>query len=178
MNKIPNLILVGFMGTGKTTVGKIVASRLNMEFVDMDDVIEQRRGETIPQIFERYGEKFFRQLEHELVIELARRQGLVISTGGGIVLNQANIQIFSQTGVVICLQASPETVLQRVGNDPHRPLLAGSDRMSRIRELLERRRPYYNAIPYQVDTNELTIDEVVEKVINIYKDVRKQKFMQ
>lgn len=164
------------MGTGKTSVGKLVASRMKMKFIDMDDVIEQRRCETIPQIFERYGEKFFRELEHELVIELSKTHGLVISTGGGIVLNQANIQIFSQTGVVICLQAEPETVLQRVGNDHHRPLLASPDRLMRIKELLEKRRPYYNAIPYQIDTNHLTVEEVAEKVISIYKSVCKQKF--
>lgn len=164
------------MGTGKTTVGKLVASRLNMKFVDMDDVIEQKQAETIPQIFERYGEKFFRQLEHELVIELSKMQGLVISTGGGIVLNQTNIPIFLQTGAVICLQAEPETILQRVGNDQHRPLLASYDKLMRIKELLEKRRPHYNAIPYQIDTNHLTVEEVAEKVISIYKYVCKQKF--
>lgn len=167
-----NIVLVGFMGTGKTTVGKRLAERLNMTFLDMDDVIEERQGKSIPRIFAEEGEPFFRSLERNLVHELSVKTGLVIGAGGGIVLNPDNIRDYSRTGLVICLSATPEIILERVAGETHRPLLAGGNKMKKIVDILESRRKFYNAIPCQVDTTELNIEQVVDRIIALYNTPR------
>ncbi len=165
-----NIVLVGFMGTGKTRVGKALAVRLDMKFVDMDDVIVEREGRSIPDVFSQDGEAYFRDLERKLVQELSAEIGLVIATGGGIVLNQSNIDDFSSTGLVVCLSLSPETILERVEADTNRPLLAGDDKMSMIMGILEKRQPLYDAIPCQVDRNGLEVDGTVEAIISKLDD--------
>lgn len=159
-----NLILVGFMGTGKTVTGKVLAERLGRAFVDMDGVIEAREGRSIPRIFSESGEPHFRELERALVQELAAQQNLVIAPGGGIVLNPDNIRDFSATGRVICLRASPEWILKRVGHDTNRPLLQTDDKLGRIRELLAKRQALYDAIPLQIDTDGKTPAEVADEI--------------
>ena len=166
MNK-RNIVLVGFMGTGKSSVGKILAQRLGRTLVDMDAVIEERQKRPISQIFAQEGEPYFRRLERELVQELAARQSLVIAPGGGIVLNPQNIADFSKTGLVVCLIASPEAILKRVGHDTHRPLLQGGDKLQKINELLNRRKLMYDAVPHQIQTEGLTPDEVAEKILEL-----------
>ncbi len=160
-----NLVLVGFMGSGKTATGKILAARLGRAFVDMDGVIEEREGRGIPRIFAESGEPYFRSLERALVRELAARQNLVIAPGGGIVLNPENIRDFSAAGRVVCLRASPEWILKRVGNDTNRPLLQTDDKLGRIRELLAKRQPLYDAIPLQVETDGKTPEEVAGVIL-------------
>lgn len=160
-----NIVLVGFMGTGKTTVGIELAERLGMVFLDMDEIIVEREGLTIPDIFERHGEDYFRLLERKVVKELAGRSGLVIATGGGIVLNSHNIDDFSCTGLVVCLSASPEAIINRVGSDANRPLLAGDDKMAKIMSILEKRQKLYDAIPFQIDTSGLSIETVADEII-------------
>jgi len=164
-----NLVLVGFMGTGKTEVGRQLADRLGREFVDMDRVIEEREERDIPAIFRDSGEPYFRSLERALVRELAARRSLVIATGGGVVLDPANIEDLGRTGVVVCLVATPEAILQRVAGDTHRPLLQAPDRAERIRSLLECRRPLYEAIPARVDTTARTSAEVAEEVLRLFR---------
>lgn len=164
-----NIVLIGFMGTGKTSVGKRVAEQLEMAFLDMDDIIVERQGKDISRIFAEDGEPFFRQLERELVGELARRDGLVIATGGGVVLNDDNITDFRSSGVVICLSADPNIILERVTQETHRPLLEGDEKIRRILEILEARQGLYNAIPHQIDTTHLTVDEVVAQVVRLYR---------
>lgn len=165
-----NIILVGFMGTGKSSAGRLIAERLSMDFIDMDDEIVRREGCSIPDIFRDRGEPAFRELERALVIELANRINLVISTGGGIVLNPENIRDFSRTGSVFCLMAKPETILRRVEHDQNRPLLQGGDKLTKISELLARRLPLYQAIPLQIDTEGHkpadTADAVIHKVLS------------
>lgn len=163
-----NLVLVGFMGTGKSAVGRRVARRLGRRLVDMDSVIEQREGRPIPEIFRGAGEAHFRALERALVRELAEARGLVVSTGGGVVVNPDNVADFARTGVVVCLAATPEAILARVGHDTNRPLLQAPDRMARIAELLEKRRPLYEAIPDRVDTTGLSADEAADRVLDIF----------
>jgi len=160
-----NIVLLGFMGTGKTTVGKILARRLGMTLVDMDRVIEERTGRTISQIFAEDGEPKFRALERSLVKELSARQGLVIATGGGVVLNPDNVADFYRSGFVVCLMANPETILDRTAKESHRPLLEGGERAARITKLLESRRALYDAIAHRIDTTTLTPDEVAAKII-------------
>ncbi len=153
MSNHPNIVLVGFMGTGKSSAGRILAERLGMNFIDMDDEIVRREGVTIPEIFRDRGEPAFRALERALVIELAAQSGYVVSTGGGIVLNPDNLRDFARTGRVFCLHATPEAILKRVEHDTNRPLLQGGDKLARISELLAKRQPLYDAIPDRIDTD-------------------------
>ncbi len=164
-----NIILVGFMGTGKSATGRLVAKQLKREFVDMDSVIEERTGKKISDIFAQDGEAYFRSLERGLVQELSARDNLVIATGGGMVLNADNIRDFSQTGVVICLHADPDTILQRVARDTHRPLLEGDDdKIKAIREVLAKREERYRTIPLQIKTTNRTIQDTAEEAIALY----------
>ncbi len=110
-----NIVLVGFMGTGKTSVGLSLAERLDLTFLDMDDIIVEREGRSIPEIFDKDGEEYFRALERAIVRELAGKDGLVVATGGGVVLNRDNVDDFERTGLLVCLSASPEVILARVG---------------------------------------------------------------
>ena len=164
-----NIILIGFMGTGKSSVGTSLARELAMQFLDMDNVIVERKGKPIPAIFAEDGEPHFRALERDLVRELSARDGLVVATGGGIVLNPDNIRDFSRTGLAVCLNATPETILARVGHDTNRPLLAVPDKMGKIRSLLDARRPLYAAVPNQVDTNGLSVEQVVGRIVSLYR---------
>jgi len=163
-----NIVLIGFMGTGKTSVGHTLAECLGLSFIDMDAIIEEREERPITDIFAADGEPYFRTVERALVQELAGQEGLVIGTGGGVVLNPDNVSDFEATGLVVCLQASPETILDRVIHDTTRPLLAGDDKMRKILDILEARQPLYDALPHQVDTNGLTVDAVVEQICALY----------
>lgn len=160
-----NIILVGFMGTGKTTVGKILAQQLNKKFVDMDSLIEERAGKPISLIFSEDGEAHFRELERSLAQELAAMPNQVIAAGGGIVLNPDNIADFSRTGRVICLLASEEEILRRVSASADRPLLEKGDKLQSIKDLMAKRRPLYEAIHERVNTTGLTPREVAEIVM-------------
>jgi len=164
-----NIVLVGFMGTGKSSVGRRLAAMLGMRFVDMDDAIEQRAGKPIPRIFAEDGEPHFRALERALVADLSRQSGLIIATGGGVVLNPDNIRDFSAGGLVVCLWANAGTILARVGHETHRPLLAGDDKMANVRGLMDARRKLYEAIPLRVDTDTLSVDQAAERVLRLYR---------
>jgi shikimate kinase len=118
-----NLALIGFMGTGKSSVGRTVADLLHFEFLDTDQTIEERSGRTIAQIFADHGEPAFRDLEHRLVLELAGRQKTVIATGGGLPVNPANLESLKTHALVVCLWASPARIYERVREHSHRPLL-------------------------------------------------------
>ena len=165
MERERNIILTGFMGTGKTTIGRLMAERLRREFVDMDAVIEERTGKSIPQIFQEDGEEAFRALERELCRELAARSGLVIATGGGALVSQENRAILGATGDIICLRATPDAIMARIGASTNRPKLDGSDRRARIEALLDERAPAYDAIPLQLDTSDLSVMEAVERAL-------------
>jgi len=160
-----NIVLIGFMATGKTSTGRDLAAKLGRRFIDMDQVIEEREGRSIPAIFATDGEPRFRELERNLVRELSGQSDLVIAPGGGIVLNPDNIRDFSRTGIVIGLRARPETVLARVGNDTTRPLLQVPDRLGKIRELLARREPLYAAIPTSLDTDGQTPEQIADRIL-------------
>jgi shikimate kinase len=164
-----NIVLVGFMGTGKTAVGRRLAERLGRELLDMDATLEARAGKPITQIFAEDGEPHFRALERALVRELAARSGLVISTGGGIVLNPDNVADFERTGLVVCLTAAPEVILRRVAHETHRPLLRAADKRERITALLAQRAPLYAAVTHQVDTDSLTADAAADRILALYR---------
>jgi len=168
MNAEPsNIILTGFMGTGKSAVGRAVARRLGRPFVDMDEVIVAREGRSIPEIFASSGEPYFRRLEAALCRELAGQRGLVIATGGGTLIPRGNREALGRTGQLICLTATADEVLGRLEGVEDRPLLAASDRRARVEALLAERMPAYTAIPHQVDTTGNAVEQVVETVLEI-----------
>jgi shikimate kinase len=168
-----NLVLVGFMGSGKTAAGKPVAQRLGMKFVDMDEVIEERHGQTISRIFEMMGEAFFRQQERALVRELASGEDRVIATGGGIVLDPNNLRDFGRTSVVICCWVDADVAYERTKDAKHRPLLGllgtDADRRKRVETLLHERELLYKAIPLRIDTSAMTVGQQADEIVRIYK---------
>ncbi|NLB60611.1 MAG: shikimate kinase [Lentisphaerae bacterium] len=159
-----NIILVGFMGTGKSAVGQELARQLARRFVDMDEELAARAGKSIALIFAEEGEAAFRAMERELVRELVQARGQVIATGGGVVLNQANLKDFSATGSLVCLSASPEEILRRVAGATQRPLLNQPDPAAVVRQLLAQRQQLYAAIPIQINTTGLSVGEVVAAI--------------
>ncbi len=162
-----NIILVGFMGTGKTAVGKELAKRLNMKFVDMDDIIEEREGMKITDIFAKKGEPYFRSVEKEVAKGISKQPNLVVAAGGGAVIDEENVKNLKSNGLMICLTASPDKILERTKDYAHRPLLNVSDPRAKVSELLEKRAVYYARADYQIDTTDLTVDEVVKKITEL-----------
>lgn len=162
-----NLVLTGFMGTGKTTIGRILADRLDYEFVDTDELIEERHG-PIPQIFREHGEGEFRRLEREVAAELAERGQLVVSTGGRLMVDAVNAARLGATGDVFCLTASVDTILARVTADDspvERPLLAGDDVRGTVAQLLTDRGEAYAAFE-QVDTEGRSPDQIAAEILD------------
>ncbi len=164
-----NLVLIGFMGSGKSTVGQLVATEMNMNFVDVDFRIEEQEGISISEIFARYGESAFRDLESKMIQELSSSQDLVIATGGGVVLRPSNMEVLGQSGILVYLHVDEETVLTRTKGHSHRPLLKGDHPSQRIAALLKERQPLYDAIAHCVETKGRTLQEVVRAVIRIYR---------
>ena len=162
-----NIYLFGFMGTGKSAVGRKIAKKLNLDFIDMDQLIEAREGSKISDIFKEKGEPYFRDLEAQLVKELVLKSNVVVATGGGVVKNRDNVELFIKHGYCICLTASQETIYKRVSKARHRPLLVQGDLTKRINELLLERKPLYDQIPRQLDTTYLSIYEAAKKIIHL-----------
>lgn len=164
----PNIVLTGFMGTGKTTIGRVLADRLGYEFVDTDAVIGQLHG-SIATIFAEHGESEFRRIEREVAAELSERTGLVISTGGRTMIDPVNAESLTRSGRVFCLTASVDTILSRVthaGGAARRPMLAGPDLLERIIDLLAERAEGYARFE-QIDTDGCTVDEVVDRILGL-----------
>lgn len=162
-----NIYLVGFMGTGKTAVGKALAQELAMQFLDLDDLIEEIQHQKIVDIFAKRGESYFRDLETDALKEVAAKEDLVIGCGGGIVLRQDNLNLMQESGFLICLDASPEVIHERTKSFEHRPLLNVKAPKLKIKELLEKRAPYYAKIKHHIDTSSLSIEEVVRQILKI-----------
>ena len=160
-----NIVLTGFMGTGKSSVGRLVAARLGWPFVDLDERIATAAGMSVPEIFANDGETVFRDLETAACEGVSAASGLVIATGGGAVLRAANRQALSAGGLVICLEASPEAILQRLGSASDRPVLGDGDRAERIRQLLQERAAAYATLPQHIDTTGLTVAQVTDRVL-------------
>jgi shikimate kinase len=167
-----NIYLVGFMGTGKTTVGKALASKLKRKFIDLDDVIEQKEGSKITDIFASKGETYFRDLESEALREIAERGGCVSACGGGIVLRDDNIKVMKDSGDIICFDASPEVIYERTKHYTHRPLLNVKDPKAKIKELLDERAPFYAKIENHIDSSDLSMEEQIKEAIKILKSLK------
>ncbi|MBI5376092.1 MAG: shikimate kinase [Candidatus Schekmanbacteria bacterium] len=160
-----SVVLVGFMGTGKSTVGSVLSKRLGFELIDIDALIEKKTGKSITDIFTRDGEKHFRDIEEEVIREIAGMEKAVIITGGGAVLRKNNIENLRKCGKIVCLTATPSEIYRRVKAETHRPLLQVDDPVKKIEELLSAREKFYAEADVFVDTTGLTTDEVAEEVI-------------
>jgi shikimate kinase len=165
-----NIYLVGFMGTGKTAVGQGLARRLNLKFVDLDSIIEQKEGLKIVDIFATQGEAYFRDAETAALEAVSKSQDLIIACGGGIVLKEANISLMQDTGLCICLEARLDVIFQRVKRFTHRPLLNVEDPKTEIKELLDKRAPFYTKVRHHIDTSDLTIEQVADRVMEKTKN--------
>ena len=166
-----NIALIGFMGTGKTAVGKVLAEKLNKEFVELDALIEQRAGKSIPEIFQQDGEIAFRELEIEVTKRVAKNKNQVIACGGGLVLNKINIDRLNRDSIIVYLTASPGVILKRVSNgDEERPLLKVTNQAQAIQESLRFRRPFYErAADIRINTSRMNIDSVAGEIIRQVK---------
>jgi len=167
-----NIALIGFMGAGKTAIGKLLAEKLNKKLIELDSLIELKAEKPIARIFKEDGEIAFRQLEIEATQEVATGRNQVIACGGGIVLNKINIDRLKEEGIVVYLTASPEVILQRVSADNTvRPLLENNNKTLTIRELLKFREPFYErAADIKIDTSKLDIEAITEQIIARLKE--------
>ena len=169
MDSPRNLVLVGFMGTGKSAVGRRVAALARAPFLEMDAELERRAGKSISRIFAEDGEPAFRDQEAQLAEEWGRKQGAVISCGGGVVLREANLRALQANGRLVCLTARPDVILARTARASKRPLLAGENPEQKIRDLLAARAPLYAKIPVQIDTSDLGPEELAAQVLARWK---------
>lgn len=166
---IVNLALVGFMGTGKTSAGRLVAEYLHFEFLDTDEMIQARTGRSIPEIFATSGESTFRTLERNVVTELATRKKSVISTGGGLPVNPDNLASLKTHALVVWLCASEEKIWERVRNQTHRPLLHDPNPQQKIHDLLAARKPFYGQADVLINTDLRSAREVAQQIVLQYK---------
>lgn len=160
------VILTGFMGTGKTAVGKRLAERLAVTFVDTDELVERAEGCSIDRLFAERGEAYFRAAERRAVIEAAAIDSGVIATGGGTIVDEDNRRRLHAAGKIVCLTADPTVILRRTERGTPRPLLAGPDPLARIRTLLAARTDAYATADLLLDTSTLSVDAVVERIVN------------
>jgi shikimate kinase len=165
-----SIVLIGFMGSGKTAVGRKLAERLGREFIDLDAVIERQAGITISEIFCRYGEPYFRKLEKEAVASVSSHRDVVLAAGGGAVLDQDNVGRLKSMGPVVHLMARPEVIARRIREYHHRPLLEVDNRRSRIEDLLDVRLPFYAVADMDIDTSDLAVEEVTERILDRWKN--------
>lgn len=166
-----NIVLIGFMGTGKTTIATQLARFLKMRYVSTDDLIEKREKRTINEIFTTEGEEYFRDIESEIIRELCGMEGQVIDAGGGAVIRDENIVNMKSGGVLICLTADEDAIMSRTKKYKHRPLLNVEDPKAKIRSLLAKRAPFYAKADHTIDTGKLSVRQVVEKIKEIVEKV-------
>lgn len=158
-----NIILTGFMGTGKTTVGKYLASMLNYDFIDTDKEIERTEKQSISNIFKNFGEEYFRQKEQNICLAISKKQHCIISTGGGTLLNPINFQVLEKTGYIICLKASWDCIVQRLYSEEQqkRPLF-----LSNGKQLYTLRSSFYDSFHLQLDTTNKSISQIAQEILS------------
>lgn len=171
---IRNIALIGFMGSGKSSIGRLVAEMLGFQFVDTDALIETRAGRSITDIFAQQGEAAFRELEASVVRDLEGVNHTVIATGGGLPTQPGNVDALKQRALVVCLWSSPERLYERVRHQSHRPLLQVPDPLGRIRELLEQRTPCYQQADVMIGTEGRGQREIAQHVVSQYRIARQQ----
>lgn len=163
-----NVVLIGFMGSGKTSVGKKLSIDLKREFIDMDDFIVNKEGMSINDIFEKKGESYFRGLEKELCVRFSEPKSKIIATGGGVIKNDDNVANLKKGGIVVYLKSSPKQIAYNLRYDNSRPLLAGGNKEKKIALLMAEREPTYNkCADVIIDVSNLNIDETIEKIKDV-----------
>ncbi|MBN1914196.1 MAG: shikimate kinase [Candidatus Omnitrophica bacterium] len=170
-----NIYLVGFMATGKTSVGKALARKKKWQFVDLDELIEFKEKRRIADIFAACGEPHFRRIEKKVLKEVSKEKKFIVACGGGVVIDKENIAVMKETGKIICLSAHPEVILSRTCSDTSRPLLNVSDPKKQIELLLKLRAPYYAKADMTIDTSKIPVAKVVEKIAKIGAPKKKTK---
>lgn len=164
-----NIFLCGFMGCGKTTAGKILSNRTNYRFVDLDEFISQKESLSISDIFEKYSEKYFRQLETKAIKELIKEKDIIVSLGGGAILNPTNAKIIKGSGKVVFIDIDEKTAFKRLENDTSRPLLNTEDKFETIKKLLNERKPIYLKYSDFTVNGAETPEKTAEDIINFFK---------
>lgn len=164
-----NIVLTGFMGTGKTAVGRELSRMLNMPIVDIDDEIEKKQKMKINDIFSNFGEEFFRNLETEVILKFSTSRNTIISTGGGAVLRRENMDALKENGVIFCLSASARTILDRTSGNDERPLLKVENPLAKIEELLSFRNKFYREAGIVIDTDGKTPLNVAAEIAEVMK---------
>lgn len=166
-----NIILCGFMGSGKSTIGKLLAKKLNRDFIDLDDYIVEKRGMQISEIFAKYGEANFRKSETQAAKNISGLENYVVSLGGGTVVNPKNAEILKLGGKIFMLDITPENVYERLKHDKSRPLLQTKDKLKAITDMMNTRLPYYNdAADYKINVDNKEKEEVAEEIIKIISE--------
>ncbi|MBR4917680.1 MAG: shikimate kinase [Bacteroidales bacterium] len=169
---VRNIVLVGFSGAGKTTLGRALALRLGLEFVDLDDAIEEKYHATIPHIFQKYGESVFRQCEYQTLKEMLKCQGMVIAAGGGTPANQDAMRLMNEFAATVYVDLSEETLVQRLKNSKkERPLTAGlteDQLVAYVQERLEQRLPYYRMAQLTVKGDEVSAENLCERICHLF----------
>ena len=161
-----NIVLIGFMGSGKSKIARELGKRLNAQVVTTDDLAETREGQPIHEIFKSKGEAYFRKIESEIIKEISLRQGIIIDCGGGAVCSRENLQNLKAGGIVFYLQATPEVIYQRIRHEKHRPLLMVPDPLGSIKELYNQRLPLYNQAHYTIDANSASIEGPIVEILS------------
>lgn len=164
-----NIVLIGFMGSGKTTVGRILARELKVHFADSDQMIEEKEAVTIPDIFKRFGEAYFRELEYKTIRSILKKDNTVVSTGGGAVLNKDLLEYMKYNARVVHLEASVETLWNRIKNCTNRPMLYSDNPRKRMEELYKERLPIYRKAHYNIITDCKKPIDVAKEIIQILK---------
>ena len=169
MDAQKNIILVGFMGSGKSLTSNKLAGVLNRKVISTDKLIEEREGCTITEIFRNSGETYFRKVEKKIVQEVSGQNGIIVDCGGGVVLDQENMANLKKSGVVFYLSAPPERIYANIKDQKHRPLLEGDDPKAKIAELLNMRKPYYEQANVVIDADK-PIDEIAQDVLKVLEN--------
>lgn len=162
-----NIVLIGFMGSGKSTVAKCLAEFFHKELISTDALIEDKEGQSIAEIFRHYGEQYFRDREREIIKRAAIKKDVVLDCGGGVVLNPQNMDNLRRNGILIYLAASPETIYKRIKRQKNRPLLNISQPKTRIAELINQRKSLYEQADYIIQTDAKTATEISEEIIRL-----------
>ena len=165
----PNLYIIGFMGTGKSRISRRIAKKLNLQFFDVDDEIEKAEGRPIKEIFAKEGEPYFRQLERDFIESGHPDNGCIVSCGGGLPCKEGMIDLLKEHGIVLCLHASVDTILERTSRNDNRPLLNVENPRERIENLLQERTPFYAQAHASILTDHRSIPEVVESALRSYR---------
>lgn len=160
-----NLFLIGFMGTGKTTISEELQKKTGRELLDMDKEIERKEGKTVSEIFEQEGEDYFRNLETEFLKEMQKKESVIVSCGGGVPLREVNVEEMRKSGVIVLLSATPQTIYERVKDSHDRPILEENKSAAFIQKLMEKRQPFYQkAADLEICTDGKSVEKIVKEI--------------